>query len=250
VLAAITGSANAQHGGPADAAASASSAPRTSDVVLPLSSAVSLRVDSRVAKVRQITERAFAAHFSGDATEAVLLFREAQQADSNCVLCVWGEAVALAPSVLAADRAGDTLAAAAATARAAARLARRPRDASMQRFVDALIVRHFGPPGTRAARDTAYAMQMALLANARPESTALQLLAADAMWLAARAAPEMAVTPGRPSLQALARERLEGALTSSPARAVACRMAHAADSLAASWMRRHCFKRARADRAW
>jgi hypothetical protein len=207
-----------------------------SDVVL---RAAPLRADSRSAQVRQITRDGLAAHLVGDVARARRQFEAAQRLDPTCVLCVWGEALALGASFLGSARQGDSTAAARATLRAASMLAARTAHSALQPFVDALVVLHYGPPHTGAARASAYAMQLARLANESPGNATLQLLAADAMFVASRADVEGGGAPDS-RLQTLALDRVVAALVLPEARVVGCGLARRVVPSAARWQRRHC----------
>lgn len=113
-------------------------------------------------------------------SEAIRSFAEGERLDSACAMCAWGVAWASGPNINAAMDSASAVSAQKAIARAQAAASKvSPRE---QAAIDALARRYAGDPiGNRAALDSAYARQMAIVADAFPKDLELQVLAADAL---------------------------------------------------------------------
>lgn len=113
--------------------------------------------------------------------EAVRAFREAQRLDPKCVMCVWGEAIALGPNMNApmAETAERQVVDAAQRLRVlAANLPTSSREGAMAR---AIAVRYLAEGGaTRSARDSAWAAAMARIADTATDDADVQALSAEA----------------------------------------------------------------------
>jgi len=112
--------------------------------------------------------------------EAARAFRAAQELDSNCAMCLWGEAWVLGPHINYPMEA-DANARALAVLDQAKRLA--PQAGDMQAaLVDALSKRHSSDPNAdRKALDQAYADAMEAVQARFPEDPHVALLTADAL---------------------------------------------------------------------
>ena len=118
--------------------------------------------------------------FSFNHAEAARAFRAAQQADPNCAMCYWGEALVLGPNINAPMFPDAAAPAAAAAARANA-LAARATPAE-QALIKAANLRYANPaPADRAPLDQAYAKAMTDAARAFPKDDTIQVLYAESL---------------------------------------------------------------------
>ena len=120
-------------------------------------------------------------YYAFNHAESVRAFREAQRLDPQCVMCVWGEAVALGPNINAPMDSAAERQAMAATRRAVSMIARSKagdREAAMVRALEARYVR--GAAATRSGRDSAYAVAMSAIADAAQNDVDVLTLAAEA----------------------------------------------------------------------
>lgn len=135
--------------------------------------------------------------FAFNHAEAARAFRAAQQADPQCAMCHWGEALVLGPNINAPMFPEAVAPAAAAAARAAAA-------AGNASPVEQALVRAVGqryaaqPPADRAPLDQAYAAAMTQAARSFPNDDHVQVLFAEALmdlspwdyWEAGGASPK------------------------------------------------------------
>lgn len=123
-------------------------------------------------------------YYAFNHAESVRAFREAQRRDPSCLMCVWGEAVALGPNINAPMDAAAEQQAIAATKRGLAMLASAresaysARDVNWMRAVASRYVSNAN--NTRAQRDSAYARAMASIATESPRDVDALALAAEA----------------------------------------------------------------------
>lgn len=123
-------------------------------------------------------------YYAFNHAESVRAFREAQRRDPACLMCVWGEAVALGPNINAPMDATAEQQAVAATKRGLAMLtsvsesAYAAREVSWMRAVAARYVSNTN--SSRAQRDSAYARAMANIASESPHDVDALAFAAEA----------------------------------------------------------------------
>ncbi|WP_229502824.1 tetratricopeptide repeat protein [Pseudoduganella guangdongensis] len=118
--------------------------------------------------------------FAFNHAEAARAFRAAQQADPQCAMCHWGEALVLGPNINAPMFPEAVAPAAAAAARAQA--AAGPASPVEQALVRAVVQRYSAQPGAeRAALDQAYAAAMTEAARSFPNHDTVQVLFAEAL---------------------------------------------------------------------
>jgi tetratricopeptide (TPR) repeat protein len=131
------------------------------------------------AEARAYFEQGYRLGWGFNHAEAARAFRAAQEADPNCVMCLWGEAWVLGPHInypLEAD----------ANARALAALEQAKRLTSegelQSALIDALSQRYSADPkADRKALDQAYADAMEALQARFPQDPHVALLTADAL---------------------------------------------------------------------
>ena len=139
------------------------------------------RIDPRVPLAQRYFDQGLRLYYAFNHKEALRAFREAQRLDPRCVMCVWGEAVALGPNINAPMDVAAERQAVAATQRAVSMVRRAPVDDEERMWVNALAARFLGDETTgRAAHDSAYALAMGRLADATPNDPDAQALAAEA----------------------------------------------------------------------
>jgi tetratricopeptide (TPR) repeat protein len=118
--------------------------------------------------------------FAFNHAEARRAFRAAQQADPNCAMCFWGEALVLGPNINAPmfPEAQEPALAAVARAQSLASKAAPP-----ERALIAALARRYSadPKAERAALDTAYADAMAEAAERFPRDDTIQVLYAESL---------------------------------------------------------------------
>ena len=118
--------------------------------------------------------------FAFNHAEAARAFRAAQQADANCAMCYWGEALVLGPNINA-PMFPDAIAPAVAAAARAAALAGSASPVE-QALVRAVGMRYAAPaPADRASLDLAYAAGMTEAARSFPNDDTVQVLFAEAL---------------------------------------------------------------------
>jgi tetratricopeptide (TPR) repeat protein len=111
---------------------------------------------------------------------AIASFEKAASFDSSCAMCYWGVAWAAGPNINAglSPEAGATAYRASRTARRLAGQASAPERA----YIEAMSVRYEEDPMSgRARQDTAYARAAAAVADAYPDESDAQVLAAEAL---------------------------------------------------------------------
>ena len=135
--------------------------------------------------------------FAFNHAEAARAFRAAQQADPQCAMCYWGEALVLGPNINA-PMFPEALAPAFAAAEHAAAVASTASPVE-QALVRAVNKRYAAqPPADRAPLDQAYAAAMADAAHSFPNDDTVQLLFAESLmdlspwdyWEAGGASPK------------------------------------------------------------
>lgn len=139
------------------------------------------RIETRVPLAQRYFDQGLRLYYAFNHAEAVRAFREAQRLDPRCVMCVWGEALALGPNVNAPMDSAAEQQAIAATRRALALVKDVRVDDEDGRWVRALAARYMGSAATtRRARDSAYAGAMARIADDNPNDPDALALAAEA----------------------------------------------------------------------
>lgn len=120
-------------------------------------------------------------YYAFNHAESLRAFREAQRIDPDCVMCVWGAAMALGPNINAPmDSAAEEMAIGAAK-RGLLLLNRVGATDHERALVRAVAVRYLDLVAvTRAGRDSAYADAMARLALRAPDDVDILSLAAEA----------------------------------------------------------------------
>ncbi|HEU4819968.1 MAG TPA: hypothetical protein VFS87_02260 [Qipengyuania sp.] len=109
---------------------------------------------------------------------AIRSFRMAQEADPQCALCFWGEAMANGPNINAGMGSAENQAALAALARAEELV--EGASPAARALIEAQALRYSTEAGNRAGLDAAYADAMATLAQRYPDSDDIAVLAAEA----------------------------------------------------------------------
>lgn len=123
-------------------------------------------------------------YYAFNHAESVRAFREAQRRDPSCLMCVWGEAVALGPNINAPmDSAGERQASAAAK-RGLSMISNASPNAYSARDIQwmrAAAVRYVSTSNnSRAGRDSAYAKATANIATEFPRDVDALAIAAEA----------------------------------------------------------------------
>ena len=121
--------------------------------------------------------------------QATAAMAEAVRLAPDCAMCRWGHALSMGPT-LNYERDANEREEAYAEVREAQRLAKRAASEQERALIDALVLR-YRPKGAVEARDKAYAAKMAELAGRWPGHDTLQVLAADALMVAAGDAMDM-----------------------------------------------------------
>ncbi|WP_138464331.1 hypothetical protein [Poseidonocella sp. HB161398] len=125
---------------------------------------------------RALFDQAMALYWDGDCAAARALFAEALEADRDCAICAWGEALALGPRIGAAMAPADQ-----GPAYELALLAREtagtPRDLAL---AGAMVYRYQAPGGW-----VIFSRYMERLAAQYPQEPNLQLVAAEAILILA-----------------------------------------------------------------
>lgn len=180
-------SAQASHAAHASQAPASVAGPRHADSV-PLLTGLGTwhrRVATKVPAAQGYFDQGLRLHYAFNHAESVRSFREAQRLDPSCVMCAWGEALALGPNINAPmDTAAERLAVS-ATRRAMGLANRATVSGREAAFVRAIAARYVdGTNATRAGRDSAYATAMTAIVAASPKDV-------DALALAAEAAMDL-----------------------------------------------------------
>ena len=167
---------HATHGAPAASVASATS----TGGLLPGLGTWSRRIATTSPLAQRYFDQGLRLYYAFNHAESARAFRQAQRLDASCVMCAWGEAMALGPNINAPMDSAAERQAIAATQRAvslvgASRAA--PREAAL---VDAIELRYLAPASTRAARDSAYANAMSAVAESATDDVDILTLAAEA----------------------------------------------------------------------
>ncbi len=138
-------------------------------------------VGTRSTEAQQYFDQGLRWYYAFNHAEAVRSFREAQRLDPACVMCVWGEALALGPNMNAPMEAAAETQAIAAVQRGLGMIDRADARDSEVALLRALAARYLdGRAATRATRDSAYADAMRTLAEASPSDPDLLALSAEA----------------------------------------------------------------------
>ncbi|MEP6832776.1 MAG: hypothetical protein ABJB74_05250 [Gemmatimonas sp.] len=144
----------------------------------------SRRVNTNVTVAQSFFDQGLRMYYAFNHAEAVRAFREAQRLDPKCVMCFWGEAIALGPNVNTPMNANAERQAIEVTERGLMLLAGKNADSKESVWMNAAAARYLGRDRSRAERDTAYAVAMKAIAAQSPRD-------ADALTLAAEAAMDL-----------------------------------------------------------
>jgi tetratricopeptide (TPR) repeat protein len=132
------------------------------------------------AKAQAYFDQGMRLTFGFNHAEAARAFRAAQQLDSGCAMCYWGEALVLGPNINAPMFPEAAAPAAAAAAKAASHAARTT--PAEQALIRAVARRYAAtPPADRAPLDKAYADAMADAARSFPNDDTIQVLFAESL---------------------------------------------------------------------
>jgi len=142
------------------------------------------RITTRDTLAQRYFDQGLRLIYAFDHPDAIRSFRKAQQLDSTCAMCFWGEALALGPNINALMDAAAGVAAYAAMQRATS-LASRATPAE-RAYIEALATRYGADPtARRKALDSTYARAMARLSRSRArDDDAVVLYAESEMLLA------------------------------------------------------------------
>ncbi len=141
-------------------------------------------VTTREVQAQDFFDRGLRLYHAANFEHAFRAFKEAQRVDPDCVMCVWGAAMAVGPHL------GTSMGKEAE--RQAIRLSRRGllllnrvgADERERGLMRAVAVRHLDLVGhTRAGRDSAYAGAMAKLARHHPDDADILTLAAESAMM-------------------------------------------------------------------
>ncbi|WP_154667999.1 tetratricopeptide repeat protein [Pseudoduganella violaceinigra] len=156
-----------------------------------------LAVSTRSPRAQAYFDQGLRLLFSFNHAEAARAFRAAQQADPQCAMCHWGEALVLGPNINAPMFPEAVAPAFAAAERAAAAAASAsPVEQALVRAVQQRYAAQ--PPADRAALDQAYAAAMTEAAHSFPNDDTVQVLFAESLmdlspwnyWEAGGASPK------------------------------------------------------------
>jgi len=140
------------------------------------------RISTSVAKAQTYFNQGLRLTYGFNHAEAIRSFRAAQQADPNCAMCYWGEALAYGPNINAAMDSASGMAAYAAIVKARS-LSKRA-NAQERAYIDALSTRYSAKPTAgQAARDSAYARAMQKVIALYANDDDAQVLHAEAQML-------------------------------------------------------------------
>jgi len=180
------------------------------------------QITTTVPAAQKYFDQGLRLYYAFNHPEAIRAFRAAQQLDSLCAMCYWGEALAWGPNInMPMDSAGG-VAARASLQRA---LALRSRASKVERgLIDALDARYAPPEqaaAPRAALDSAYATAMAGVARAHARDQDVAVLYGESLmdlrpwdyWTA-----DGSLQPGMDA----ALSRLERVVASNPRHPGAC----------------------------
>ncbi|MGV3707946.1 MAG: tetratricopeptide repeat protein [Gemmatimonas sp.] len=141
-------------------------------------------MNTRNALAQSYFDQGLRLYYAFNHAEAVRSFREAQRLDPACVMCFWGEALALGPNMNAPMDPAAERQAIAATERGMALLDKQksPNDVKGEHaWMRAVASRYLGAPmQTRAQRDSAFATSMQAIATASPNDIDALAIAAEA----------------------------------------------------------------------
>jgi len=139
-----------------------------------------LPITTRSSRAQAYFDQGIRLTFAFNHAEAVRAFRAARQADPDCAMCYWGEALALGPNINA-PMFPEALAPAYAAATKAVSLAERV--TPHERAVIRAVARRYAaaPPADRKPLDQAYADAMAEAARAFPTHDTIQVLYAESL---------------------------------------------------------------------
>lgn len=139
-----------------------------------------LSISTRSPRAQAYFDQGLRLLFAFNHAEAARAFRAAQQADPQCAMCHWGEALVLGPNINAPMFPDMVAPAVAAAERAAA--AAKSASPVEQALVRAVARRYAAqPPENRAPLDQAYAAAMADAARSFPNDDTVQVLFAEAL---------------------------------------------------------------------
>ncbi len=139
------------------------------------------RVTTRDPLAQRYFDQGLRLYYAFNHAESLRAFREAQRLDPDCVMCVWGAAMAVGPNINAPMDAAAEQQAIAAAKRGLLLLNRVDADDRERALARAVAVRYLNlVSDTRAGRDSAYANAMAQVAAHYPDDVDILSLAAEA----------------------------------------------------------------------
>ncbi|HEY1151522.1 MAG TPA: hypothetical protein VGF27_23290 [Pseudoduganella sp.] len=139
-----------------------------------------LKISTPVPAAQAYFDQGLRLTFAFNHAEAARAFRAAQQADPQCAMCYWGEALVLGPNLNAPMFPDAVAPAAAAAAKAESLMA--SASPPEQALIRAVVKRYqANPPADRAPLDAAYADGMTEAAHAFPNNDTIQVLFAESL---------------------------------------------------------------------
>ena len=137
-------------------------------------------ITTRVPRAQQYFDQGLRLYYAFNHAEAIRAFRAAAEADRQCAMCWWGEALSYGPNInLPMDSAAGV---AAHTAIREAQVRASYASPRERALIDALAVRYAEvPPADRAPLDSAYARAMAEVMAAYPDDPEVATLYAEAI---------------------------------------------------------------------
>lgn len=139
------------------------------------------QISTRDISAQRYFDQGLRLYYAFNHAESLRAFREAQRLDPDCVMCVWGAAMALGPNINAPMDAVAEQAAVAAARRGLLLLNRVGSDDKERALTRAVAVRYLNlVSDNRAGRDSAYASAMRQLAERYPDDADILALAAEA----------------------------------------------------------------------
>jgi tetratricopeptide (TPR) repeat protein len=139
-----------------------------------------MKVSTSVPAAQAYFDQGLRLTFAFNHAEAARAFRAAQQADPQCAMCYWGEALVLGPNINAPMFPDAVAPAAAAAAKAESLMA--SASPPEQALIRAVVKRYqANPPADRAPLDAAYADGMTEAARAFPNNDTIQVLFAESI---------------------------------------------------------------------
>ncbi|MHB1168543.1 MAG: hypothetical protein ACYC28_04595 [Longimicrobiales bacterium] len=137
-------------------------------------------ITTRVPRAQQYFDQGLRLYYAFNHAEAIRAFRAAAEADHQCAMCWWGEALSYGPNInLPMDSAAGV---AAYTAIREAQVRSSYASPRERALIDALAARYAEvPPADRAPLDSAYARAMADVAAAYPDDPEAMTLYAEAI---------------------------------------------------------------------